>query len=142
NVGDADVGARSLRLTGYEILREIGRGSSSIVYLGRQVSVDRLVAIKAISMSVADDTWLNRQRREASILSRLQHPGVVQIYDVIEAEGVMCSVIEYVDGPTLAQHAGGMPLAPKDAGRLIRILAQTMEIVHQAGILHRDLKPS
>ena len=142
NLGDAPVGISSLRLTGYEVLREIGRGSSSIVYLGRQISVDRLVAIKAISMSVADDTWLNRQRREASILSRLQHPGVVQIYDVIEAEGVMCSVIEYVDGPTLAQHAAGMPLAPKCAGRLIRTLAQTMEIVHQAGILHRDLKPS
>jgi tetratricopeptide (TPR) repeat protein len=139
---DGHLGARWPRLAGYQILREIGRGSSSIVYLGLQISVERLVAIKAISMSVADDTWLNRQRREASILSRLQHPGVVQIHDVIEAEGVMCSVIEYVDGPTLAQHAGGNPLAPRDAAGLIRNLAQTMEVVHQAGILHRDLKPS
>jgi tetratricopeptide (TPR) repeat protein/predicted Ser/Thr protein kinase len=140
--GDAPAGTRKLRLPGYEILREIGRGSSSVVYLARQISVDRLVAIKVVSLSVADETSLNRQRREASILSRLQHSGIVQIYDVVEAEGLMCSVIEYVDGQTLAQHSDGMPLDPKAAARLVRILAETMQVVHEAGIVHRDLKPS
>jgi tetratricopeptide (TPR) repeat protein/predicted Ser/Thr protein kinase len=140
--GNAQAAPRRPRLPGYEILREIGRGSSSVVYLARQNSVDRLVAIKTISLAVADETWVNRQRREASILSRLQYSGIVQIYDVVEAEGLMCSVIEYVDGPTLAQHSAGMPLEPKAAARLVRVLAETMQVVHEAGIVHRDLKPS
>jgi tetratricopeptide (TPR) repeat protein/predicted Ser/Thr protein kinase len=140
--GDALVAKRKLRLPGYDVLREIGRGSSSVVYLARQVSVDRLVAIKAMSLSVADERWVNRQRREASILSRLQHSGIVQIYDAVEAEGLMCSVIEYVDGQTLAQQSNGMPLDSKAAARIVRTLAKTMEVVHEAGIVHRDLKPS
>lgn len=140
--GDTLAGMRRLRLPGYEIQREIGRGASSVVYLARQVSVDRLVAIKAISLSAADETSIKRQRREAAVLSRLQHPGIVQIYDVVEAETLLCSVIEYVDGPTLAQYCAGTPLEPKAAARLVRILAETMAVVHETGIVHRDLKPS
>src|SRR5262249_46284654 len=66
----------------------------------------------------------------------------VQIYDVVEAERLLCSVIEYVDGPTLAQYCAGAPLEPNEAARLVRILAETMQVVHEAGIVHRDLKPS
>ena len=72
----------------------------------------------------------------------MQHPHVVQIYDVIEAHGMLCSVIEYVDGPTLAEFTGGKPLTPNEAARLVKVLARAMHAVHEAGILHRDLKPS
>jgi serine/threonine-protein kinase len=130
------------RLPGYEILREIGRGASGIIYLARQVSINRFVAMKAIALSVADAQRLSRQRQEASILSRLQHPHIVQIYDVIESNGMMWLVIEYVDGRNLLEHTAGKPQPPKEAARLVRTLAETIHVVHDAGILHRDLKPS
>ncbi len=129
-------------LPGFEILKELGRGASGVVYLARQVSIDRLVAIKAIALSATDAKRLSRQRQEAAILSRLQHRHVVQIHDVIEAGGTLYSVIEYVDGPTLGEFAGGKPLAPRETARLVCVLAEALHIVHEAGILHRDLKPS
>lgn len=134
--------SEDFQLPGFRVLHEIGRGTSGVVYLARQLSIDRLVAIKAMYLSVVDAKQLGRQRQEASILSRMQHPHVVQIYDVIEAHGMLCSVIEYVDGPTLAEFTGGKPLTPNEAARLVKVLARAMHAVHEAGILHRDLKPS
>jgi tetratricopeptide (TPR) repeat protein/predicted Ser/Thr protein kinase len=134
--------SESFQLPGFRVLREIGRGTSGVVYVARQLSIDRLVAIKAMYLSVVDAKQLGRQRQEASILSRMKHPHVVQIYDVIEANGMLCSVIEYVDGPTLAELTGGKPLSPREAARLVKLLAEAMHAVHETGILHRDLKPS
>lgn len=129
-------------LPGFEVLKELGRGAAGIVYLARQVSIDRLVAVKAITLSATDANRVSRQRQEAAILSRLQHPNVVQIHDVMEAGGMLFSVIEYVDGPHLGEFAGGKPLGPREAARLVRVLANALHCVHEAGILHRDLKPS
>jgi tetratricopeptide (TPR) repeat protein/predicted Ser/Thr protein kinase len=134
--------ARAGRLPGYEILRELGRGAAGVVYLARQESTGRLVAVKAISLSATDGQRLIRQRQEAAVLSRLQHPHVVQIYDVIETDGMLCLVIEFVNGPTLVEFAAGKPQPAKEAARLVQRLAAAIHVVHEAGILHRDLKPS
>ena len=130
------------QLVGYEILRELGRGAAGVIHLARQLSNDRLVAVKVIALSGTDAQRLGRQRQEASILSRLQHPHVVQIYDVIETDGKLCLIIEYVNGPTLVEFAAGQPQPPKEAAQLIHTLATAIHVVHAAGILHRDLKPS
>ena len=131
-----------ISLPGLEILREIGRGATGVVYLARQLSVDRLVAVKVIRAWSADEDHRVRHRQEAAILSRMKHPGVVQIYDVVERDGLLCSVIEYVDGPTLAEATAGQPQPPHEAAQLLLKLARTVHAVHDAGILHRDLKPS
>jgi len=140
--GNVDDEHHEFRLPGFEILHEIGRGASAVVYLSRQNSVDRLVAVKVMRAWSADESYLRRHRHEASTLSRMKHPNVVQIYDVIESDDALCSVIEYVDGPTLAEHTGGRPQPPAEAARLMRLLADIVHAVHEAGILHRDLKPS
>lgn len=134
--------ATAPRLPGYEFIRELGRGASGVVYLAHQVSVDRRVAIKAIPLAASDPGRLRRQRQEASLLSRLQDPHVVQIHDVIEVEGVLYSVIEYIAGQTLAEFASGHPLPPASAAQIVSTLAATMHRVHEAGVVHRDLKPS
>jgi serine/threonine-protein kinase len=138
----SDVEPDSIHLPGFEILRPVGRGASSRVYLARQISVDRLVAIKVISVGNLDESQLRRHWQEASILSKMRHPNIVQIYDVLEVSGTLYSVIEYVDGPTLAEFSAGQPQAPAAAARLVQVLAQAVHAVHEAGILHRDLKPS
>ena len=138
----SDVEPDSIHLPGFQVLRLVGRGASSRVYLARQISVDRLVAIKAISVWNLDESQLRRHWQEASILSKMRHPNIVQIYDVIEAGGTLYSVIEYVDGPTLAEFTAGQPQTPAAAARLVQALAQAVHAVHEAGILHRDLKPS
>jgi tetratricopeptide (TPR) repeat protein/tRNA A-37 threonylcarbamoyl transferase component Bud32 len=138
----SDVEPDSIHLPGFQVLRPVGRGASSRVYLARQISVDRLVAIKVIPVSNLDESQLRRHWQEASILSKMRHPNIVQIYDVIEADGTLYSVIEYVDGPTLAEFTAGQPQAPVTAARLLQVLAEAVHAVHEAGILHRDLKPS
>jgi serine/threonine protein kinase/thioredoxin-like negative regulator of GroEL len=142
NAEDAPVEIPNWQLAGYEILRELGRGAAGIIYLARQASTNRLVAVKAIALSATDAQRLVRQRQEASILSRLQHPHVVQIYDVIEIDGMLYLIIEYVNGLTLLEFTAGKPQPPKEAARLARTLAEAIHVVHEAGILHRDLKPS
>lgn len=138
----SDVEPDSIHLPGFQVLRPVGRGASSRVYLARQISVDRLVAIKVIPVSNLDESQLRRHWQEASILSKMRHPNIVQIYDVIEADGTLYSVIEYVDGPTLSEFTSGQPQAPATAARLLQVLAEAVHAVHEAGILHRDLKPS
>jgi tetratricopeptide (TPR) repeat protein len=132
----------SWQLAGYEILRELGRGAAGIIYLARQISTNRLVAVKVIALSATDAQRLVRQRQEASILSRLQHPHVVQIYDVIEIDGMLYLIIEYVNGLTLVESTAGKPQPPNEAARLTHTLAEAIHVVHEAGVLHRDLKPS
>jgi tetratricopeptide (TPR) repeat protein len=129
-------------VAGHEVLGELGRGGMGVVYLARQPGLDRLVALKVIlSGAHADEAERARFRREAQTLARLQHPGVVQVFEAGEHDGNPYLVLEYVPGGSLADRLDGTPLPARQVALLVRTLAQAMEAAHRAGVVHRDLKP-
>jgi serine/threonine protein kinase len=133
---------------GYEIVAEIGRGGMGVVYQARQKSLNRRVAIKMIlSGAAAGEQNLARFRAEAQTLARLQHPHIVQVFEVGECAVGMTTtcpymVLEFCPGGSLAAALDGTPWQSKEAGRLIELLARAVHTAHQAGIVHRDLKPA
>jgi WD40 repeat protein/serine/threonine protein kinase len=129
-------------IPGYEILGELGRGGMGVVYKARQIKLNRLVALKMILAGAhADPLQLERFCAEAEAVARLQHPYIVQIYEVGEYAGCLFFSLEYVDGGTLAQKLNGVPQPPRLAAHLLRLLALAIHSAHQKGIIHRDLKP-
>jgi hypothetical protein len=128
---------------GYEILRELGRGGMGVVYQARQVKLQRLVALKMILAGAhAGADQLHRFRTEAEAVARLQHPHIVQIFEVGEHGGLPYFSLEYVAGGSLAGKLNGTPLPPAEAVRLVETLAWAMQAAHEQGIVHRDLKPA
>jgi serine/threonine protein kinase len=128
---------------GYEILAELGRGGMGVVYKARQTRLNRLVALKMIlAGGHAGAADLARFRTEAEAVAQLQHPNIVQIYEVGEEDGWPFFSLEYVEGGSLEQHLRGTPLLPADAARLVETLADAVEAAHRKGIIHRDLKPA
>jgi serine/threonine protein kinase/Flp pilus assembly protein TadD len=135
-------GMRTDFLSGYEIVRELGRGGMGVVYEARHKALNRLVALKMILAGVhASPRHLARFRTEAEAVARLQHPHIVQIYDIHEGEQP-CIALELVTGGSLAQKLANTPQPPRNTAELIRTLAQAVHYAHQHGIVHRDLKPS
>ncbi len=131
------------RLVGYEILGELGRGGMGIVYKARHTRLKRLVALKMVlSGEYADPGQLSRFKAEAEAVARLQHPNIVQIYEVGEQGGRHYIALEFVEGATLAQRLAGTPLPPEEAAAVVQALARAMHYAHTCGILHRDLKPA
>jgi serine/threonine protein kinase/sugar lactone lactonase YvrE len=135
--------AQGPSVPGYEILGELGRGAMGVVYQARQIKLNRLVALKMILAGAhAGEHELARFRTEAEAVARLQHPNVVQIHEVGEADGKPFFSLEYCDGGSLAAKLDGTPLPPQDAARLVETLARAIDAAHCAGIVHRDLKPA
>jgi len=127
---------------GYEILCEIGRGGMGVVYKARQEGLNRIVALKMILAGAhASPTEHERFQREAEAAASLQHPHIVQIFEIGETTGHPYLVLELVDGGSLAQHLVGRPWPAADAARLVEILARAIHFAHEQGIVHRDLKP-
>jgi serine/threonine protein kinase len=128
---------------GYEILGELGRGGMGIVYKARQLGLDRTVALKMVLPGIHSGPK-NRARfhAEAAAIARLQHPNIVQIYDVGEAAGRPYFVLEFVAGGSLAQHLQGMPQPARTAALLVETLARAVHAAHASGVIHRDLKPA
>src|SRR5262249_16935035 len=85
---------------------------------------------------------LARFRAEAEAVARLQHPNIVQVYEIGEHEGRPFYSMEYVDGTSLAQHLAGSLLLPRQAAALVAHVAHALHCAHQQGIIHRDLKPA
>jgi serine/threonine-protein kinase len=127
---------------GYEVIRELGRGGMGVVYEARHLALDRIVALKMILRGVhagAED--LARFRAEAEAVARLQHPNVVQVYEIGDHDGLPFIALEYCGGGSLHRKLAGQPLPPPEAARLAEQLAIAMEAAHRKHIIHRDLKP-
>jgi WD40 repeat protein len=134
--------AKSMRVPGYEILAELGRGGMGVVYQARHVTLGRLVALKMLlAGSHAGEQDLARFRTEAAAVARLQHPNIVQIYEIGEAEGKPFFALEFLEGGSLSDQLDGTPLPPRQAAQLVKTLAKAMQAAHEQGIVHRDLKP-
>jgi eukaryotic-like serine/threonine-protein kinase len=130
-------------IPGYEILGELGRGATGVVYRARQLSLKRIVALKMIANGVhAGSKELARFRAEAEAVARLQHPNIVQVFEVGEYDGRAFFALELVDGGSLAGWLKDRRPKPRDAARLVDTLARAMHFAHQRGIVHRDLKPA
>jgi serine/threonine protein kinase len=129
-------------VAGYEILRELGRGGMGIVYKARQLSLNRVVALKMIlSGAQASPVEIHRFRAEAAAVAQLHHPNIVQIYEVGIDGGRQFLSLEFVNGSTLAVRVGGTPQPSRPAAELLEALARAIHVAHQRGIVHRDLKP-
>ncbi len=128
---------------GYEILGELGRGGMAVVYKARQTALKRLTALKMIlSGPLAGPAELARFRAEAEVLAHLQHPNIVQIFDVGACNGRPYLALEYVEGGSLARQLNGTPWPFRQAAQLTEVLARAVHAAHLKGVIHRDLKPS
>ncbi|MDQ2667915.1 MAG: serine/threonine protein kinase [Gemmatimonadota bacterium] len=126
----------------YELLQEIGRGGMGVVYAGRDIRLDRLVAIKVLPDLVSSDIVRERFLREARAAARLSHPSIVPIYSADERGGVTFLVMAYVDGTTLsARLRDGAALSTPDAVPILRDVALALGAAHARGVVHRDIKP-
>jgi WD40 repeat protein len=138
---EADAGPPAL--PGYEVLGELGRGGMGVVYQARQVALNRVVALKMIlSGAHAGAAELARFKAEAEAAARLQHPNIVQIYEVGQHQGLPYFSLEFCAGGSLAARLDGTPLPPRQAAGLIAVLAHAVHAAHLAGVVHRDLKPA
>jgi hypothetical protein len=114
------------------------------VYLGKQLSLDREVAVKVLASELADDPqFLERLEREARVMARLRHPNIVAVHDFQRTEDGAAIVMEFVEGGSLReklqQHPNGLPVA--EALRILRQIAAGLEAAHASGVIHRDMKP-
>jgi WD40 repeat protein/serine/threonine protein kinase len=131
------------RVGKYEILEEIGRGGMGVIYKARQPGLHRLVALKMILIGAhAGPEELRRFRIEAEAAARLQHPNIVQIYEVGEHAGLPFLALEFVPGRSLEAALTGTPLPARPAAELVEVLARAMDHAHAHGVIHRDLKPA
>jgi serine/threonine-protein kinase len=128
----------------YEILGKLGEGAMGIVYAARDHALGRVVALKTVSADLsADDELQQRFRREAEAIGRLNHPSVVTVYDLGQAEGQLYMAMELLEGEDLRRLIDGraeIPLADK-----VRVMAQIAEglgYAHSRGVVHRDVKPA
>lgn len=127
----------------YEIVEIIGRGGMGVVYKAIQKSLDRIVAIKTVDgLRFGDKVTVAELIKEAEMASQLQHPNIVQIFEVGMHDETPYFSMEHVSGGTLADAIRHYPLTPTVAAKLIAIIARAIGYAHERKILHRDLKPS
>jgi serine/threonine protein kinase/WD40 repeat protein len=130
------------RIGGCILGRRLGKGGMGVVFLAIQEKLKREVAIKVIPAGRGDDREdVERFRREAKLAAAMQHPNIVQVYDVGEENNVAYLVMEYVDGGTLHQYLGGKPMDVLQAALILEQIARGIQYAHSKGVVHRDLKP-
>jgi serine/threonine-protein kinase len=129
-----------IRLGHYELLDGIGRGGMGLVFRARDTRLDRLVAIKCLRTELFEPHYIERFKREALLLAKLNHPNIVQIYDFIEAPEQLALVMELVDGQNLLLHLREHVVSFAQRMRWLTEIAQGLAVAHDAGIIHRDLK--
>jgi hypothetical protein len=139
---------------GLEILELLGRGGMGAVYKARQKQLDRLVALKILPPRSGDDSaFADRFTREAKALARLNHPGIVTLYEFGKVEpqpsglnpqpsnGLYYFLMEFVDGVNLRQLLAGGRIAPREALAIVPQICDALQYAHDQGIVHRDIKP-
>ena len=125
----------------YRILRELGRGGMGAVYLADDTVLGRKVALKVVATGVSDPAAAERMLREARIIARLEHPGIVPVHDAgALPDGRVFYAMKRVDGSRLDALAPGMPLAERL--RVFQRVCDAVAFAHAHGVIHRDLKPS
>lgn len=137
------------RVPGHEILGEIGSGAMGIVYKALHVELRRTVALKMLrGVALSDPAFRERFRAEAAAVARLQHPNIIQVFEIGTAAALpgerdpsLFISLEFVDGGSLARHAA-RPQCPKYAASIVEKLARATHYAHQSGVIHRDLKPA
>ena len=140
-IGDFVVDADAV--PGYDLLGELGRGGMGVVYKARDQNLKRTVALKMIlSGAHASDEDMQRFQIEAEAVAKLQHPNIVQIYEVSEHEGRPYIALEFADGGSLDEKIAGKPQDQQESAQLIETLAGAMQLAHENDIIHRDLKPA
>ncbi len=133
-----------VEIGGFELLERIGRGGMGSVYRARQISMDRIVALKVLSQRLArNEGYVERFIREARAAAKLNHPNIVQGIDVGSSGGYYYFAMEYVNGETVAERVKRQgPLPEKEALSICVQVARALQHAHsRAGIIHRDVKP-
>jgi serine/threonine protein kinase/Flp pilus assembly protein TadD len=126
----------------YELLEEVGRGGQGVVFRARQKTLNRIVALKVISLGQwASKAHLKRFRREAEAAAKLEHPGIVPIHEVGERDGSCYFSMQFIEGGELDEVVKRTPMSIRQAAGLIAKVARTVHYAHEHGILHRDIKP-
>jgi serine/threonine protein kinase len=125
----------------YEVLAELGRGGMGIVLKARQRDINKVVALKLLN-SHFDSSSEARIRTEAEALGRLHHPNIVRVYGVDRLQGLLCIVMEYVEGTSLGELIQGVTQDVSFSVQTIATLGRAIHTAHETGLVHRDLKPS
>src|SRR4051812_33981903 len=135
--------SRKLEIPGYQILEKLGKGSMGIVYKGRQIAVDRIVAVKILLDALAQNKeFIKRFDREAKIAAKLSHNNIVNAIDAGEVNGYHYFVMEYVEGHTIKDELDQNKIFDeKNAIEIVMAVAEALKHAHQRGLIHRDIKP-
>jgi serine/threonine-protein kinase len=132
----------------YKIVKEVGRGAMGVVYLGKDPTIQRFVAIKTMRLDELDNMdevkqFRERFFREAESTGRLSHPNIVTVYDAGEQEGLAFIAMEYLEGMTLNTYCQKTVLLPaKQALQITGTVADALDYAHSQGVIHRDIKPA
>ena len=131
------------QLGSLKITERVGVGGMGEVYRARDLKLKREVAVKILPDEFSRDAdRVSRFQREGEVLASLNHPNIAAIYGVEEADGVRALVLEFIEGPTLADRLARGPVPVKETLAIARQIAEAVEAAHGRGIVHRDLKPS
>lgn len=139
-----DSGSRPAQtIPGFQVIQKVGAGAMATVYRARQLSLDRIVAIKILPRRLSENKeFVDRFYREGRAAARLNHPNIVQAFDVGERDGYHYFVMEYVDGHTVYDELVKKQVYPeKDALTVILQMAHALEHANKRGFVHRDVKP-
>ena len=141
-----EVGSETVKkfeIPGYEIIQKLGKGSMGLVFKARQTSVDRIVAVKVLLDTLAQNKeFIKRFQREAKIAAKLQHNNIVNAIDAGEVEGHHYFVMEYVEGATIKDELDQKKVFDeKVALKIVMAVAEAMKHAHERGLIHRDIKP-